>query len=117
MPPSGIIPLPSDSWDGATWSGSSVSGRAVSEASPRLAAHKRNTIRRDSLRTMSAAVLYNRPSVKRTIYCGDLRKGHVGQTVTLCGWIHSRRDHGGVVFCDVRDRTGLVQAVFHPEKT
>jgi len=40
----------------------------------------------------------------------------VGQSATLCGWIHSRRDHGGVVFCDLRDRTGLVQIVFRPEK-
>jgi aspartyl-tRNA synthetase len=54
--------------------------------------------------------------MKRTIYCGDLRKTHVGQSATLCGWIHSRRDHGGVLFCDVRDRTGLVQVVFRPEK-
>jgi aspartyl-tRNA synthetase len=53
--------------------------------------------------------------MKRTIYCGDLRKNHASQAVTLCGWIHSRRDHGGVVFCDLRDRTGLVQIVFHPE--
>lgn len=44
-----------------------------------------------------------------------MRKNHVGQTPTLCGWIHSRRDHGGVIFCDVRDRSGLVQIVFHPE--
>ncbi len=55
--------------------------------------------------------------MKRTIYCGDLRKNHVGQSPTLCGWIHSRRDHGGVVFCDLRDRTGLVQIVFRPEKS
>jgi len=53
--------------------------------------------------------------MKRTIYCGDLRKSHAGQPATLCGWIHNRRDHGGVVFCDLRDRTGLIQIVFHPE--
>ncbi len=53
--------------------------------------------------------------MKRTIYCGNLRKNHVGQTSTVCGWIHSRRDHGGVIFCDLRDRTGLVQVVFRPE--
>src|ERR1035437_6372889 len=64
---------------------------------------------------MSAAVLYNPSNMKRTNYCGDLRKSHAGQAMTLCGWIQSRRDHGGVVFCDLRDRTGLVQIVFHPE--
>jgi len=53
--------------------------------------------------------------MRRTNYCGDLRKKHVGQPVTLCGWIHSRRNHGGVVFCDLRDRTGFVQVVFRPE--
>src|ERR1051326_5423705 len=53
--------------------------------------------------------------MKRTIYCGNLRKNHVGQASTLCGWIHARRDHGGVIFCDLRDRSGLVQIVFRPE--
>src|SRR5689334_15445029 len=54
--------------------------------------------------------------MKRSSYCGDLRSSHVGQAQTLCGWIHSRRDHGGVIFCDLRDRSGLVQVVFRPER-
>ncbi len=53
--------------------------------------------------------------MKRTSYCGDLRISHAGQSHTLYGWIHSRRDHGGVLFCDLRDRTGFVQIVFRPE--
>ena len=48
--------------------------------------------------------------------CGDLRSTHVGQSVTLAGWIHRRRDHGGVAFIDLRDSTGLVQVVLDPEK-
>jgi len=54
--------------------------------------------------------------MERTAYCGDLRKEHAGKEQTLCGWIHSRRDHGGVLFCDLRDRTGLIQIVFHPRR-
>lgn len=52
---------------------------------------------------------------KRTDYCGELRKKDVGRTVTLLGWVQKRRDLGGLIFIEVRDRYGLVQAVFNPE--
>ncbi len=53
--------------------------------------------------------------LKRTHYCGQLQKANVGQDVVLMGWVHNRRDHGGLVFLDLRDREGLVQIVFAPE--
>ena len=51
----------------------------------------------------------------RSIYCGNLNSSHVGQEVELCGWINKRRDLGGLIFIDLRDREGLVQVVFDPE--
>ena len=51
----------------------------------------------------------------RTHHCGRLNKDHLDNEVTICGWIHRRRDHGGVIFLDVRDTTGIVQVVVNPE--
>jgi len=52
----------------------------------------------------------------RTHYCGLTSEAQMGQTVSLCGWVHRRRDHGGVIFIDLRDREGLVQVVCDPDR-
>lgn len=51
----------------------------------------------------------------RSNYCGELNESFVGQQVEICGWVHRRRDHGGVIFLDLRDREGLAQVVFDPD--
>lgn len=53
--------------------------------------------------------------MKRTHYCAAFRKENAGEIVSVCGWIQRRRDHGGVIFIDLRDRSGMVQLVFDPE--
>ena len=57
-----------------------------------------------------------RPNAYRDRWCGQLRKDDVGTQLRVAGWVHRRRDHGGLIFIDLRDRTGLLQVVFRPEE-
>lgn len=52
----------------------------------------------------------------RSHYCGEINEAHLDQEIELCGWVHRRRDHGGVIFIDLRDREGIVQVVYDPDR-
>src|ERR1700694_3979953 len=52
--------------------------------------------------------------MKRTMMCGEVRAEHVGQAIVLQGWVHTVRDHGGLIFLDLRDRAGLAQVIVNP---
>jgi aspartyl-tRNA synthetase len=64
----------------------------------------------------SRTTIISERALKRTDYCGLIDRKRFGQIVTVCGWVHRRRDHGGVIFIDLRDREGLVQVVCDPDR-
>ena len=64
---------------------------------------------------MSAPPL--RPNAYRDSWCGQVLADRVDSAARVAGWVHRRRDHGGLIFIDLRDRTGIVQLVFHPDSS
>src|SRR5580693_4660913 len=69
----------------------------------------------EQLRLCPSPGLRNIARLMRSHYCGQVNEKLTGQEVTVAGWVHRRRDHGGVIFVDLRDREGLLQIVFDPD--
>ena len=97
-----------------------VSMGVVAPGSPRLRQADAENPSQDNARRLNRATRLPDPSGEfpmRTCYAGQVSADHLDQVVTLFGWVHRRRDHGGVIFIDLRDREGLAQVVCDPDRT